>query len=157
MLNARLDALTEPPCTGIDLIDSEDAYLIKLLGELEKVCVRGTLRCDACAVTQIAQCDSALTVLFSKFLGFMFKHFRDEENFMRMIGMPENLRDRHAEEHANISQRIRELIDQSLNTVVVNPADFHLTIVSWLEDHIKNWDMPIASHLGLPPKADGGS
>jgi hemerythrin-like metal-binding protein len=147
--------MAERSRTGIDLIDSEHAYLINLLGRLEEICVKS--RCNDCDATQIAQSGSTLIVLFSEFLDFMLKHFRDEEDFMRTIGMPKNLRERHVEEHANISQRIQELIDRNLDNVVVKPANFHLAISAILEDHIENWDVSIASHLGLCPLAAGGS
>ena len=150
-----MNALPEPLRTGVDVIDSEHAYLIDLLGRLEKVCVRVKSSCDACDAPQIAQCDNTLSVLFTEFLDFMSNHFRHEEIFMRTIGLPKNLRDQHTEEHANVSQRIQALIDRNPNNVVVKPADFHLAIVTWLEDHIKNWDMQIASHLGLRPLAEG--
>ncbi len=146
-----MNALPETLCTGVDVVDSEHAYLIDLLGRLERVCIRVKSRCDSCDAPQIEQCDRALSVLFGEFLDYMLSHFRHEENFMRTIDLPRNWRDQHTEEHANISLRIQELISRNQNDVVVKPVDFHLAIVAWLEDHIKNWDMPIASHLGLRP------
>jgi hemerythrin-like metal-binding protein len=150
-----IDTLPELLCTGVGLTDNEHAYLFYLLGRLEKVCVRDESRCDACDATQIAQCDRPLSVLISEFLHFMSHHFHQEESLMRAIGMPKNLLDQHVEEHANISQRAHALVDSNRNNIVVKPADFQQVIVTWLEDHIKNWDMPIASHLGPRPQAEG--
>ena len=142
-----MKAVPDPLKTGIDLIDDEHAYLLILLERLRTLCVRTEEPCHSCTREQLSQCDGALTALFAEVLDYMVGHFRSEEALMLQHQLPAALRHAHAEEHANIGQRLQSLISRSPHQIVVKPAEFHHTIRTWLEDHIKNSDLQIVDYL----------
>lgn len=142
--------MTTPPktlSTGLDLIDHEHEYLHSLLNRLQTLCVRVATPCHNCDSTQVAQCDGALSALFSEVFDFMIEHFRTEEALMQQNGFPTDLWRAHVEEHADIGHRIQSLVNRNPNQIVVKPADFHQTIRAWLDDHIAKADMQVANFL----------
>jgi hemerythrin-like metal-binding protein len=151
MRKEEMTAVPEPLSTGIALIDNEHAYLLTLLERLRTLCVRTEEPCHTCTREQLSQCDGALTALFAEVLDYMVGHFRSEEALMLQHQLPAAFRHAHAEEHANIGQRLQSLISRSPHQIVVKPAEFYHTLHAWLEDHIKNADMQIVDYLRPAP------
>jgi hemerythrin-like metal-binding protein len=143
--------LPEPLRTGISLVDQEHGYLIDLLDRLHRICPRPDSVCDGCEPAKATHCENDLGTLFVELLEFMVEHFRHEEDLMRTLGLPRNVRELHAEAHADIAQRIRALIDPNPDNFAIKPAEFRQTVMAWLEDHIKNWDMQITRQGGNHP------
>jgi hemerythrin-like metal-binding protein len=146
--------LPEPLLTGVDIVDQEHAVLVDLAGQLGRLCDRMESRCADCAAARIAQCDQALTEFMKNLLDYMLAHFRHEEAYMEMIGMPPAQLAAHCEEHANISERIMGLVDRNPCRIIAIPADLHDTISAWLTEHIGLWGRQIIDHLAREPLAD---
>lgn len=141
--------------TGLNPIDSEHAYLDSLLARLTGICHCLSASCAGCDAEIQHRCNGALGGLLTELLDYMMQHFRHEEVLMKSLGMPGDLREQHAEEHARISDRVRHCMERNPATVPIAPADLHKILSGWLEDHIMGWDMQIARFAGNPPAAQG--
>ena len=137
--------------TGVDIIDSEHEYLIDWLDQLKLICDREKESCLTCDDSLPSQRDTTLDEMLTELLAYMVEHFRREENLM--IGLPEWIREQHIIEHANIAERISQLLNEGSKNkdMIVSPMAMQNIITHWLEDHIRHWDIPVAICLGAKP------
>lgn len=98
----------------------------------------------------------AVTNAFHELLEFMTGHFAHEETLMDCL-TPEAAR-RHREEHANISGRMVQFIGRPGRPAhfAIDANEFAAIVASWLENHIRYWDMPLASLIQSQGRASGG-
>lgn len=136
--------------TGVDLIDGEHAYLTEKLDQAKRICDRKKETCPA-HEDSLPPYDKTLDEILTELLAYMVEHFRHEEGLM--VGLPKWMKEQHVIEHANIAERFSELIRNGGGSedLIASPSALQGIINNWLEDHIKQWDIPVAICLGFKP------
>jgi hemerythrin-like metal-binding protein len=135
--------------TGITIVDEEHRQLREFIGRLRTICAEfdSKQNCAGCTGEKILACDAALLDSLTKLLGFMVEHFRNEENLMKDLGVSVKQHERyllHAEDHANIADRIALLAHPRPRQETVRViADTASLIARWLDHHIAHHDKPM--------------
>jgi hemerythrin-like metal-binding protein len=135
--------------TGISIVDDEHRCLRQFIGRLRSICDEFDTKqtCAGCPDEKINACDTALLDCVTELLGFMVEHFRNEENLMKDLGVRTKQHERyllHAEDHANIADRITLLTyPRSRQDTVQAIADTASLIARWLDHHIEHHDVPM--------------
>jgi len=140
-------ALAPELLTGIPVVDEEHGRLRQLITLLEKTCSEyGQKRsCAGCDEGLVRACDASLVQCICDVIGFMSKHFAEEESFMKMIGIPTSHRElylSHVEDHADMSDAVATLAQSvTENPAVVNIWHMASILIRWLDDHIRKHDL----------------
>jgi hemerythrin-like metal-binding protein len=135
--------------TGISIIDEEHRHLREFIGGLRTICAEFDSKqtCAGCTNEKITACDAALLDYVTELLGFMVEHFRNEEDLMKDRGLGAQQQERyllHAEDHANIAERIAVLTHpRSRQETVRVIADTASLVARWLDHHIAHHDVPM--------------
>ena len=139
--------------TGIESIEAEHAQLLSFQQQLIAFCPFQTCEGSDCDESRRAECNAAMTELFSDILIFMVDHFRKEEMAMRQHRL--DLLDRpacegHREAHAEITEHARHLIaDLSPQSVLSNVHDLAGLLDGWIGDHVADHDHRLLGLLGV--------
>lgn len=141
--------LPDALATGFAMIDEEHRQLKAAINRLRTICddFDNKQTCAGCSVDRISACESSLLDCVSDLLGYVVEHFRTEENLMKDLGISMKHRERylsHAEDHANIADRIAllaRLTDQQLTVQAI--ADTAAVLSRWLDHHIQHHDVPM--------------
>lgn len=132
--------------TGIESIDAEHAQLLSFQQQLIAFCPFQTCEGSDCDESRRAECNAAMTELFSDILIFMVDHFRHEERMMH--GMASGHVIGHRVAHEEISRRLSLLADRKVAApLLATPAELQEVVGHWLRDHIREWDLPLATMI----------
>lgn len=138
--------LSEQPRTGIAAIDLEHVHLLEFESRLINFCANAARDGAHCGAEKLEQCNEAVTELFSEILVFMVEHFRHEEKLM--AGLPADFVIGHRLAHSEISRSFSRLAYRDeQQPLLAMPDDLSRIIGAWLRDHIREWDLPLATLL----------
>jgi hemerythrin-like metal-binding protein len=135
--------------TGISIIDDEHRRLREFIAGLRTICAEfdGKQICAGCTDEKITACNAALLDCVTELLGFMVEHFRNEEDLMKDRGLSAQQHESyllHAEDHANIAERIAVLTQpRSRQETVRVITDTASLLARWLDHHIAHHDVPM--------------
>lgn len=144
--------------TGHEEIDREHEVLLGLIKQLDQVCVlaaRGA-GCPECPTSQHQVCRSSLVIVLGKVLGFTVDHFAFEEKAMHALPV-EALGSGYLEAHIRDHERIafdlhRMAVSIESPDIIRSGIELQAVVRTWLEEHIMNFDVPLARLLQPAPE-----
>ncbi len=140
-------------CSGHPLIDAEHQALLGVLRRLPDICQSFLSRmdCSQCSTEARRDCESRLVDLLSEVIEFVIDHFSSEEAIMRRSLLPaiEPARcEAHFEDHAEIMGRLTDILGAlTPETTSGRMRELNALLLSWLNEHIRHHDQPLADWL----------
>ena len=139
--------------SGHPLIDDEHQALLAVVQRLPEICESFLSKtdCSGCAPAARQACEARLVGLLGEVIEFVIEHFSSEEAIMRRSLLPaiEPARcEAHFEDHAEIMGRLTDILGAlTPETTSGRMRELNASLLSWLNEHIRHHDQPLADWL----------
>lgn len=141
-INDLLDR-SAPLATGLSIIDDEHAALMNLHLRLMRCCDVNEHTSSHCMPEDVQSYEAELFDIYAELVLLMSTHFMHEESLMSRC--PREWVYQHKYEHAEIASKVSSVLNRSGDSRdLVEPRVIFDLIFTWLDEHIKLWDVPLA-------------